>query len=118
MTETLIIRHETVEEAAQSLGEHLGENDDISHVVAFTDPDEVERLLSEGRMEMIETILTEEPESIERLAEMVGKKPGRARRDVFMLSKRDIVEIVGDGRENKPRIPYENVRLEADVSNQ
>lgn len=114
MTDTLVIRHETVEEAAQSFGESL-ESDCARHVVAFTDPDELELLLSDGRMEMIETIMTEEPESIAHLADIVERKVAKARRDVRMLSKRDIVEVKEKDRGKKPRVPYENIRVEADV---
>lgn len=111
---TLIIRHETVEEAVQSFGEHLGSDDEVSHVVAFTDADELGRLLTERRMEIIETIMTEEPDSIRHLAEIVDRERRIARKDVQILSKRDIVEVVEEGQTKKPRIPYENVRIEVD----
>ena len=117
MTETLVIRHETVEEAAQSFGEQI-ESDAARHVVAFTDSEELELLLSEERMEMIETIMEEEPESIADLADTVERKVAKARRDLRMLSKRDIVEVKEKERGKKPKVPYEDVHVEADVTHE
>lgn len=117
MTDTLVIRHETVEEAVQSFGKHLNSSEGrVSHVVAFTDRAELKRLLTERRLEIIEAIMSEEPESVERLAEIVGNGAERTRKDVLLLSSRDIVKTVEEGSMMKPRIPYENVRVESDIT--
>jgi predicted transcriptional regulator len=115
MTDTLIIKHETVDEAVESFGEQLESDEDTPHVVAFADVDELGKLLTERRMETIETVMTEEPDSIRELARILDRGLREVHEDIEMLSSRGVVELVEDGRAKKPRIPYDSVHVEVDL---
>lgn len=116
MTEkTLIIRHETVDEFVEGFGEQLTTDDGTPDVVAFADPDELGRLMTRRRVELIETVMTDPPDSIRDLADKVGRGLREVHEDVHMLADRGIVELVEDGQAKKPRIPYDNVRIEVDL---
>ncbi|MDZ7687303.1 MAG: transcriptional regulator [Halobacteriales archaeon] len=116
MTErTLIIRHETVDEFVEGFGEQVKTDDDSPDVVAFADPDELGRLMTRRRIDLIETVMTNPPDSIRDLAEKVDRGLREVHEDVHLLADRGIVELVEDGRAKKPRIPYDNVRIEVDL---
>jgi predicted transcriptional regulator len=115
MTDTLIIRHETVDEAIEGFGEQLEGDDDTPHVVAFADVDELGKLLTERRMETIEAIMTEEPDSIRELARILDRGTREVHEDVEMLSSRGVVDLIEEGRAKKPRIHYDNVHVEVDL---
>jgi predicted transcriptional regulator len=115
MTDTLIIKHQTVDEAVEGSGEQMESDEDLPHVVAFADADELSKLLTERRIETIEAIMTEEPDSIRELARILDRGLREVHEDVEMLSSRGIVDLVEDGRAKKPRISYDNVRVEVDL---
>jgi predicted transcriptional regulator len=115
MTDTLIIKHQTVDEAVEGFGEQMESDEDLPHVVAFADADELSKLLTERRMETMEAIMTEEPDSIRELARILNRGLREVHEDVEMMSSRGIVDLVEDGRAKKPRISYDNVRVEVDL---
>lgn len=115
MPDTIVIKHQTVDEAIEEFGDNLQEDEDAPHVVSFAEADELSRLLTERRMEIIEAIMTEEPDSIRDLADKVDHGLREVHEDVQMLASRGIVEFEEDGRAKKPRIPYDNVRIEVDL---
>ena len=116
MTEkTLIIKHETVDEFVEGFGEQIESDENEPDVVGFADPDELGRLMTQRRIEVIEAIMTDEPDSIRDLAEVVDRGLREVHEDVHMLADRGIVELEDDGRAKKPRIPYDNIRIEMDL---
>jgi len=116
MTErTLIIRHETVDEFVEGFGEQIETEEDTSDIVAFADPDELGRLMTQRRMELIETVMTDPPDSIRDLADKVDRGLREVHEDVHMFADKGIVELEEDGKAKKPRIPYDNIRIEVDL---
>jgi predicted transcriptional regulator len=112
---TLIIRHETVDEFVEGFGEQLATDNETHDVIAFADPDELGRLMTRRRMELIETVMTDPPDSIRDLAEKVDRGLREVHEDVHLLADKGIVELEEDGKAKKPRIPYDNVRIEVDL---
>jgi predicted transcriptional regulator len=116
MTErTLIIKHETVDDFVEGFGEQVESDGETPDVVSFADPDELGRLMTRRRIELIEAVMTEEPESIRDLAEIVDRGLREVHEDVHMLADHGILDLEDEGRAKKPRIPYDNVRIEVDL---
>jgi len=116
MTErTLIIRHETVDEFFEGFGEQIETEEDTPDVVAFADPDELGRLMTQRRIELIETVMTDLPDSIRDLADKVDRGLREVHEDVHLLADKGIIVLEEDGKAKKPRIPYDNIRIEVDL---
>ncbi|MDY7082420.1 MAG: transcriptional regulator [Halobacteria archaeon] len=112
---TLIIKHETVDEFVEGFGEQLESEDDEPHVIAFEDPDDLGKVMTSRRIELIDAIMLEEPDSIRNLADIVDRGLREVHEDVQMLAEKGIVEFEEEGRAKKPRIPYDNIRIEVDL---
>lgn len=82
------------------------------HVKAFATAVQVRRLLTEKRLELIETIMADPPESISALADRVDRATSDVHNDLQFLADERIVELERDGRRVRPRVPYENIHIE------
>lgn len=96
-------------------GEETGETS-----VVFVDPADVQRILTPKRMEMIETLMSEEAEvevgSIRELAEVLDRNPSEVHDDVHTLEEYGIVELRDEGRAKKPVVPYDDININVSLS--
>lgn len=82
------------------------------HVKAFETVAQLRRILTDRRVELLETLLREDPGSITALAERVGRATGDVHDDLHVLADEGIVVFERDGRRMRPTIPYETVRID------
>lgn len=82
------------------------------HVKAFETVAQLRRILTDRRVELVETLLREDPESITALSERVGRATGDVHDDLHVLADEGIVTFERDGRRMRPTIPYETVRID------
>ncbi|WP_157969303.1 HVO_A0114 family putative DNA-binding protein [Haloplanus rubicundus] len=80
--------------------------------VSFSDPSQVSRILTQKRLELIETVMLEEPESMRELARMVDRNPKEVNDDVHLLEDYGIISLEPDGRSKRPVIPYDRIEIE------
>jgi predicted transcriptional regulator len=116
MTDTLVIKHQTIDEAVEGFGEQMESDEDLPHVVAFADADELSKLLTERRMETIEVIMTEEPDSIRELARILDRGLREVHDDVHTLEEYGVVELRDEGRYKKPVVPYDDIDISVRLS--
>lgn len=95
----------------------LEERERQDHYHNFEDPSDVQKLLSERRLELIVELLENDHESIKALVDTVGRSYKNVYDDLEVLAEYDIVEFdeSDKGRSKSPHIPYENVRVELEL---
>lgn len=71
-----------------------------------------EDVLTEKRMELLETISTESPTSVRDLARQVDRDVSIVSRDLDVLFEGGLVDFERDGRAKRPVLAHENVLVE------
>lgn len=67
------------------------------------------KVLTEKRLELIEVLREEEPESISGLAELVDRDVAAVHRDLEVLTGQGIVEVQDEGNKRRPVLRYSHV---------
>jgi predicted transcriptional regulator len=116
----IVIKEEGFETFKQESTERLekalkGEETDA--VVSFDNPEEIRKLLTEKRLELMKQIMEEEPESITQLSENLGRDMKEVHNDLKLLEKNKIVFFEEDGRKKKPVIPYNDIKVDYSITN-
>jgi len=106
------------EESKRRMERSLDEGEAQDHYHNFEDPSDVQKLLSSKRLELVVELLENDYDSISAVADAVDRDYKSVHSDLEVLSEYDIVRFdeSGKGRVRKPYIPYENVRVELEVS--
>lgn len=84
--------------------------------LAFETPQQLLRLFTDARYELLETIRTERPESIRELARLVERDPSAVHRDLDELGEYGIVEFEEHGRAKRPVLGYDEIRVSVDLT--
>ncbi|WP_435076998.1 transcriptional regulator [Halococcus sp. AFM35] len=87
-----------------------------SSVLAFETPRQALRLLSDARFVLLEAIRAEKPESIRELARLVERDVSVVHSDLELLADHGIVEFHQEGRNKRPTVAYEEIRINVDLS--
>lgn len=69
-------------------------------------------ILTDRRMELLETIRDEEAESVTDLAGMLGRDKAAVSRDLDLLCRNQMIEYERDGSRKIPRLMHETVLVE------
>jgi predicted transcriptional regulator len=121
MTEnTLKIETRTWEDAKEKALEKAREFDEGEEVtetnITFVEPSDVQRLLTPKRLELIQTLMSEEVGSIRELAEVLDRNPSEVHDDVHTLEEYGVVELRDEGRAKKPVVPYDDIDISVSIS--
>lgn len=121
MTEnTLKIETRTWEDAKEKALEKAREFDEGEEVtetnITFVEPSDVQRLLTPKRLELIQTLMSEEVGSIRELAEVLDRNPSEVHDDVHTLEEYGVVELRDEGRAKKPVVPYDDIDISVSLS--
>jgi predicted transcriptional regulator len=104
-------------EAALDRAQRWENGEEVPHVVNFQNPSDLRAVLTERRIELLRSIMDEPPESLRALADRLGRGQKQINDDVHLLAEYGIVHFEdGSGRARKPRVPYETVRIELELS--
>ena len=103
-------------ESVAALDEAVATREGDPSVLAFETPRQALRLLSDARFELLETIRTESPDSIRELARLVERDVSIVHTDLELLAEHDIVELHTEGRNKRPTVAYEGIRIDVDLS--
>lgn len=105
---------ERAEAAARERAEQWEAGEAVAHVVNFEDRARLRQLLTDRRMEVLETVMAQPPESIRALADRLDRDVHDVHRDLHLLAEYEIVHFEEDGRAKKPSVPYDTVRIEVE----
>ena len=78
----------------------------------FISIDELVRILTPRRMELLTKIQELKPNSITELAQKIGRDFKNVYNDLKALAVVGLVEFEGEGRNKRPYLPYEKVKFE------
>ena len=114
--ETLFITVDSAEAAFEAGVAQLAGGSPVDEAVrVFDSIAEVWALLTNPRLELMRSIMTTPPDSINDLADRLGRNYSDVHSDVTVLADHDIVYFDTDGRAKQPVIPYERVRIDIEV---
>ncbi|MFB6178036.1 MAG: transcriptional regulator [Halobaculum sp.] len=102
--------------AALDRAERWERGEEVPRVVNFENPSDLRALLTDRRIEMLDTVMRERPESIRGLADDLGRDVKSVHDDLGVLAEYDIVHFERDGRAKRPFVPYETVEINLEIS--
>jgi predicted transcriptional regulator len=105
---------EQAQAAAIERAEQWEAGEAIPHVVNFEDRTRLRQLLTDRRMELLETVMNDPPESIRALADRLERDVHDVHDDLYLLAEYDIIHFEADGRAKQPYVPYDTVRIEVE----
>ena len=105
---------EQAQAAAIERAEQWEGGETVPHVVNFEDRTRLRQLLTDRRMELLEAVMDQPPESIRALADRLDRDVHDVHDDLSLLAEYEIVHFEADGRAKKPYVPYDTVRIEVE----
>lgn len=84
-------------------------------VVSFESTEGLRRLLTDRRLELLQSLMAEPPESISGLAERLDRNYSTVHEDVDVLAEYGIVQFRRTGQAKQPFVPYETVEFDVTV---
>lgn len=105
---------ERAQAAAVERAERWERGEEVPHVVNFEDRARLRELLTDRRMELLEAVMEQPPESIRALAGRLDRDVRDVHDDLYLLADHGIVHFEADGRAKKPYVPYDTVRIEVE----
>lgn len=105
---------EQAQAAAIERAQQWDEGADVPHVVNFEDRSRLRQLLTDRRMELLETVMEQPADSIRALAGRLDRDVHDVHDDLHLLAEYDIIHFEDDGRSKKVYVPYDTVRVEVE----
>ncbi len=90
--------------------------EDVPHVVNFQNPGDLRALLTDRRVELLKSVMAEQPESIRQLADRLERDVKTIHDDLQTLAEYDIVHFEQAGRAKRPFVPYETIEINLEIS--
>lgn len=114
---TLRITIATAEEAFDVAVDEAGLEDPegTDAVVSFESTGGIRRLLTDRRLELLRSLMTEPAESISDLAGRLDRNYSTVHEDVEILAEYGIVRFRREGQSKKPFVPYETIQFDVTV---
>ena len=92
------------------------DGEEIPHVINFQNPSDLRALLTDRRVELLRSIMTERPDSIRQLAEGLDRDVKSIHDDLQVLADYDIVHFEQAGRAKRPFVPYDTIEVSLEIS--
>ncbi|MCD2201281.1 transcriptional regulator [Halobacterium sp. KA-4] len=90
--------------------------EEVPHVINFQNPSDLRALLTDRRVELLRSIMTDRPDSIRQLAERLDRDVKSVHDDLQVLADYDIVHFEQDGRAKRPFVPYDSIEVSLEIS--
>jgi len=116
--ETLRITIATAEEAFDGALDAAAAAEDgmqTDAVVSFETAAGVRRLLTDRRLELLQSLMDESAASITSLANRVGRSYSVVHDDIDVLNTAGIVKFRNNGKSKQPFVPYETIEFDVTV---
>ena len=81
----------------------------VPHVLNVQNPSDLRALLTDRRLELLRSVMSERPDSIRQLAERVDRDVKSVHNDLQILADYDIVHFEQSGRAKRPFVPYDSI---------
>jgi predicted transcriptional regulator len=94
--------------------ERCEDGEEVPHVVNVEDRARLRKLLTDRRMELLEAVIQQSPESIRALADRLDRDVHDVHDDLHLLAEYEIIHFESDGRAKQPYVPYDTVRIEVE----
>ncbi len=104
--------------AARSNGDGVDAPGDATGptVEAVADPTSLRSVLTERRIELVESVMDEPPASIRGLADRLGRDVKDVHGDLHHLAEFGVVKFDENGRAKQPTVPYDRVTVEVGIT--
>jgi predicted transcriptional regulator len=83
--------------------------------LSYTTVEQLFSVFTPKRIELVDTVLRTQPESISALAETVGRAVGDVHDDLYALADENVVRFEREGRCMRPIVPYDHVEIEVSL---
>ncbi|WP_132061043.1 HVO_A0114 family putative DNA-binding protein [Halorussus amylolyticus] len=90
--------------------------EDVPHVINFQNPSDLRALLTDRRVELLRSIMAEQPDSIRQLAERLDRDVKTVHTDLGVLAEYDIVHFEQAGRAKRPFVPYDTIEVSLEIT--
>ncbi|PSQ20495.1 transcriptional regulator [Halobacteriales archaeon QS_9_67_17] len=90
--------------------------EEVPHVINFESPSDLRALLTDRRVELLRSIMTERPDSIRQLAERLDRDVKSVHDDLQVLAEYDVVHFEQAGRAKRPFVPYDSIEVSLEIS--
>lgn len=90
--------------------------EEVPHVINFQNPSDLRALLTDRRVELLRSIMTEQPDSIRQLADRVDRDVKTVHDDLQVLAEYDIVQFEQAGQAKRPFVPYDTIKVSLEIS--
>jgi len=90
--------------------------EEVPHVINFENPSDLRALLTDRRVELLRSLITERPDSIRQLAERLGRDVKSVHNDLQVLAEYDVVNFEQAGRAKRPFVPYDSIEVSLEIS--
>jgi len=104
---------EAIDAAIEQAGADGGPDEAVRSFERVAD---IRTLLTDRRLDVMRTVMTDSPESIQALADTLDRNYADVHGDVQVLAEHHIVYFDTDGRAKRPVIPYDRVRVDIEVA--
>ena len=88
----------------------------VPHVLNVQNPSDLRALLTDRRLELLRSVMSERPDSIRQLAERVDRDVKSVHDDLQILADYDIVHFEQAGRAKRPFVPYDSIQVRLEIS--
>ena len=88
----------------------------VPHVVNFENHSDLRALLTDRRIELLQSVMAEQPDSIRRLADRLDRDVKSVHDDLNVLTEYDIVHFEQAGRAKRPFVPYDSIEVSLEIS--
>lgn len=90
--------------------------EEVPRVINFQNPSDLRALLTDRRIELLRSVMSETAGSIRQLADRVDRDVKSVHDDLQVLAGYDIVQFEQDGRAKRPFVPYEQIEISLEIS--
>lgn len=107
---------ERAQEAILDRVEQWEDGEEVPHTINFQDPSVLHKLFTERRLNLLQSVMTDPPDSIRALADRLDRGVSEVHDDVHVLNDLGILYFEnGPGRRKRPRVPYERIQIELEL---
>jgi len=107
---------ETHRQAALDRLDSWNAGEAVPHVVNFENHSDLRALLTDRRIELLQSVMAEQPDSIRRLADRLDRDVKSVHNDLQVLTEYDIVHFEQAGRAKQPFVPYDSIEVTLEIS--
>jgi predicted transcriptional regulator len=90
--------------------------EEVPHVINFENPSDLRALLTDRRIQLLKSVMAEQPASIRQLAERLGRDVKTVHDDLHVLADYDIIHFEQAGRAKQPFVPYDTIEVNIEIS--